>query len=64
MTNFNAAAEALGLALYEVLEVLGLTREEAERESLSVDEIVEALYDNGLGDDDWESDSFAGTYGY
>ena len=64
MTNFNAAAEALGLALYEVLEVLGLTREEAERESLSVDEILDALYDNGLGDDDWEGDSFAGTYGY
>ncbi len=60
MTNFNAAADRLGLALYEVLEVLGLTREEAERESLTVDEILDACYDNGLGDDD----SFAGTYGY
>ncbi len=64
MTNFNAAADRLGLALYEVLEVLNLTREEAERESLTVDEILDACYDNGLGDDDWEGDSFAGTYGY
>jgi hypothetical protein len=64
MTNFNAAADRLGLALYEVLEVLGLTHEEAERESLTVDEILDACYDNGLGDDDWEGDSFAGTYGY
>ena len=65
MTNFNAAADRLGIALDEVLELLGITREQAERESLTVDEIVESCYDCGLyGDDDWEGDSFAGTYGY
>lgn len=64
MVNFNAAADTLDLALYEVLEVLGLTEAQAERETLSVEEILDACYDNGLGDDDWEGDSFAGTYGY
>jgi hypothetical protein len=64
MVNFNAAADTLDLALYEVLEVLGLTEAQAEKETLSVEEILDACYDNGLGDDDWEGDSFAGTYGY
>ena len=56
MRNFTAVADKLDLTIGEILEVLNLTVEDAEQENLTVDEIIEALIDNGLdvwGDDDW-----------
>jgi len=56
MFTFAAAADKLEMTIDEILEILDLTPEDAEQENLSVDEIIEALIDNGLdvwGDDDW-----------
>lgn len=54
MFNFAAASEELGLPVNEILEVLDLTPESAERENLAVSDIIEAVEDSGyFGDDDW-----------
>lgn len=54
MFNFAAASEELGLSIDEILEVLDLTPESAERENLTVSDIIEAVEDSGyFGDDDW-----------
>ena len=57
MRNFVAVSNKLDLTIDEILEVLGITIEDAKEEGdLHPDEIIEALIDNGLdiyGDDDW-----------
>ena len=54
MFNFAAASEELGLSIDEILEVLDLTPESAERENLTVSDIIEAVEDSGYFDgDDW-----------
>jgi len=57
MKNFAAVANKLDLSIDEILEILGISIEDAkEEEDLHPDEIIEALIDNGLdmyGDDDW-----------
>ena len=45
MFNFAAAADKLDLTITEVLEILDLTVEDAERENLTADEIIEAVED-------------------
>jgi len=45
MFIFAAAAEKLDLTMSEIFEILDLTVEDAERENLSVDEIIEAVED-------------------
>jgi hypothetical protein len=46
MFTFSAAANKLDLTIAEVLDILDLTVEDAESEDLTVDEIVEAVYDS------------------
>lgn len=54
MFNFAAAADKLDLTIDEILEVLDLTPESAERENLTVSDIIEAVEDSGYFDaDDW-----------
>lgn len=54
MFNFATAADKLDLTIDEILEVLDLTPESAERENLTVSDIIEAVEDSGYFDtDDW-----------
>jgi len=53
MFTFAAAADKLDLTIAGVLDILGLTVDDAERENLTVDEIIEAVNDCCDCDDYW-----------
>jgi hypothetical protein len=53
MKNYITAAENLDIELEELLDILELTEDDAERENLTVDEILEAVEDACGGYDDW-----------
>ena len=53
MFNFAEASDKLDLTIGEILEVLDLTPESAERENLTVSDIIEAVEDSYFDGDDW-----------
>ena len=64
MFTFAAASETLMMPVSEILEILDLTPQQAEKEDLSADEIVEAVEDCFCGDDEWGAgDSWFQHYG-
>jgi hypothetical protein len=52
MFTFSDAAIKLGITIDEILDILDLTVDDAEREDLTVDEIIEAVNDC-CDYDDW-----------
>lgn len=52
MFSFSDAAIKLDITIDEILDILDLTVEDAERENLTVDEIIEAVNDC-CDYDDW-----------